>query len=70
MSSSYPRPDLTDEEQRLLLKTVGIFFSRRRQDQIKILSLLLVENATLAAECNDHRIKQGFDPLPLWRPKI
>ncbi len=67
---SYTRPALSDEEQRILLKTVRIFFARNRQDQIKIISLLLVENATLAAECNDHRTRQGIDPLPLYKPKF
>jgi len=66
----YVRPALTDEEQVILLRCVAGFFTRRRQDQIRVLAALLVENATLAAEVNQLRAALGIDPLPMYKPFI
>lgn len=60
------RPTLTQAEEKALLKVVAGFFTYRRQDQIKVLSLLLVENAILTKEVNEHRAVRGFDLLPVY----
>lgn len=61
---------ITPEEERMLARAVTLFFVRPRQDQIRVISLLMVENAALAKEVNDRRKAMGDEPLPVYQPNL
>jgi len=69
MSNDLTRP-ITPDEERMLARGVTLFFMRSRQDQIRVISLLMVENAALAKEVNERRRAMGDDPLPVYEPKL
>lgn len=65
----YQRPILNETEQALLMVAVREFFTMHRPKQIELISKLMVENALLTCEVNEHRAARGFDPLPTYSPK-
>jgi hypothetical protein len=66
--TTYIRPRLTQTEEALLIIAVREFFSMHRPQQIEMISRLMVENALLTREVNEHRAARGFEPLPTYIP--
>lgn len=61
----YTRPE-PDEENKLLCHFLAkkIALTPGRTEAI---AKLLIENARLALECNEHRAARGFEPLPITK---
>ena len=66
----YNRPDLTDQQkQQLALTAHQINMMHDLRKRLAYLIAMVVENARLTAEVNEHRAARGIDPLPTYDPK-
>jgi hypothetical protein len=61
--AEYRRKQLSNSELKVILKKVAMIRRLSRDDQVKILITLLIENYKLTAEVNDHRSERGFHLL-------
>lgn len=68
--TDYQRPELTEQETAVLMSAVVKILFSQRKAQIKIISHLLIENALLTQEVNNHRAALGYDPLPTYSPNF
>ena len=67
----YQRPIPDDTAQKSVLRTVGKFFHNlNRQQQVQVLTAILIENTSLTAEVNEHRQARGIEPLPTYEAKL
>jgi hypothetical protein len=66
----YTRPDLSDDEKARLLGVVAAIHQQPLAHQLRIISVLVLENAALTAEVNHHRQQLGYEPMPVYGPHL
>lgn len=66
----YPRPEPTEKEKVHFARLIHAILRSPRKTQIEIIAQLMLENNSLVKEVNDHRAARGYDPLPVYQPKI
>lgn len=60
----YNRPDLTPEERsRIVTRAHMIARTRKFENRTELIAAILMENAKLSKECQEHRRYRGIDPL-------
>lgn len=64
MSNPYPRPEISEDERKVLEKTARKMYYGGGNFKLRSLTTLLEENSKLLKEVNEHRIARGYDPLP------
>ena len=68
----YIRPEIEEEIQQKILKAARLLtFGSMPKNKKHILILgIMLENAQLLAEVNQHRLARGFKPLPVINPEV
>lgn len=65
--TNYERPTLTETEAR---ETVWAAAKINRilsfKNRLAVITRLVIENALLVKECNQHRAALGYEPLPVF----
>lgn len=68
--NNYPRPELSQDETTRYQKAAARLNSLNDQRiRLSYIIGLVIENARLLREVNEHRAARGFDPLPVYEPK-
>jgi hypothetical protein len=70
MPTPYPRKTLTELELAELLKAAVKIANQPSGKSRIIIARLLAENASLAAECNEHRQARDLEPLQTFEPRF
>jgi hypothetical protein len=69
--NEYPRHRLDERQLKTLLreaqKIAGLLTYQQR---VAVIARALAENASLAAECNEHRAARGLEPLQTYEPEF
>jgi len=67
---NYPRPELSQDEANRYVKAAARLNSLNDQRiRLSYIIGLVIENARLLREVNEHRAARGYDPLPVYEPK-
>lgn len=69
---NYIRPEIPEDIQLRILKTARLLvFGSLPANKKHILILgIMLENAQLLAEVNQHRLARGYTPLPVINPEV